>query len=94
MVSTFKDLVSELYTDWEACLMPSLTKADREFFESICLKTASPSNLRRSLYKLSRFLNHKFNRKVIVLIDEYEAPNNCAYEHGYFKEVRFIYPSL
>jgi hypothetical protein len=43
---------------------------------------------------LSKHLFWKFGREVIVLIDEYEAPNNRAYEDGYFKEVRSLYPSL
>jgi hypothetical protein len=43
---------------------------------------------------LSYFLAEKFRQRVIVLIDEYEAPNNRAYDHGYLDEVRSLYPSL
>ena len=38
-----------------------------------------------SLYKLSYFLAEKFRQRVVVLIDEYEALNSCAYDHGYFE---------
>jgi hypothetical protein len=94
MLSNFRDLVSDLYAEWEDCLMQSLKLPERTYFESIRNKTATEAQLTRSLHKLSRFLAKKFRQSVIVLIDEYEAPNNCAYDHGYFDDVRSLYPSL
>jgi hypothetical protein len=94
MLSRFKGLVSALYARWQDCLMQSLELPERTYFESIRNKTATEGDLMRSLYKLSYFLAKKFRREVIVLIDEYEAPINCAYDHGYFDEVRSLYPSL
>jgi hypothetical protein len=58
------------------------------------LKTASKANLTLNLYSLSYFLTWKCNWEVIVLIDGYEAPNNCAFDHGYFKEVHSLYLSM
>jgi len=86
MLSNFKDLVSDLYMKWEDCLLQSLSPVDKTYFESICLKTATEDELANSLYRLSKFLTGKFGRKVIVLIDEYEAPINCAFENDYFNE--------
>jgi hypothetical protein len=94
MLSDFKTLVSLLYRGWEDCLMQSLKPGDKTYFDTICLKTATNADLKKSLYKLSYFLRRKFGRKVIVLIDEYEAPFICAYEHGYFDKVRSLYSSL
>ncbi|KAF8506588.1 hypothetical protein F5888DRAFT_1643615 [Russula emetica] len=94
MLSNFKDLVSDLYMEWEDCLLQSLSPVDKTYFESICLKTATEDELTNSLYRLSKFLTRKFGRKVIVLIDEYEAPINCAFENDYFNEVRSLYLSL
>jgi hypothetical protein len=94
MLSNFRDLVSVLYEEWEDCLMQSLTPVQRTYFNSICLKTATEHDLTRSLYRLSYFLSKKFNRSAIVLIDEYEAPINRAYDRGYFDEVRSLYPSM
>jgi hypothetical protein len=92
MLSDFEGLVAHLYMEWEDCLMPTLKPGERTYFESICLRTATKSDVKNSLYRLSYFLARKFERGVIVLIDEYEAPNNCAYEHGYFVKVRSLYP--
>jgi hypothetical protein len=94
MLSNFKDLVSVLYMGWKDCLMQSLNPAERTYFESIYLMTATGVNLTRSLHKLSYFLRRKFDQQVIILIDEYEAPIMCAYEHGYFDKVRSLYSSL
>ncbi|KIL70012.1 hypothetical protein M378DRAFT_156070, partial [Amanita muscaria Koide BX008] len=99
MLSAFSDLVSELYAKWEDCLLQSLRPSQRRYFESILDMTATKDELMRSLYKLTLFLADKFRRNVIVLIDEYEAPNNRAYEHGYFKDAndffgRGVLPNL
>jgi len=74
--------------------MLSLDTVDSTYFESIYLKTASQNDYKKSLYNLSNFLTEKFHQKVIVLIDEYEVPNNHAYDYGYFSKVHSIYPSL
>ena len=91
MLLNFRDFVSDLYAEWEDLLMESLKPSERTYFESICNKTATEDDLTRSLYKLSRFLARKFRQRVIVLIDEYEAPIYLAYDHGYFNEVRSLY---
>ena len=93
MLSAFSDLVSDLYAKWEDCLVQSLRPSQRRYFESILNMTATKDELMGSLYKLTLFLADKFRRNVIVLIDEYEAPNNRAYEHGYFNDVRSAHPS-
>jgi len=74
--------------------MQSLMPSERSYFESILNKTAMVADLKTSLYKLSHFLARKFHREVIVLIDEYEAPNNRANEHGYFGKVHSLDHSL
>ncbi|MCD8131296.1 MAG: ATP-binding protein [Lachnospiraceae bacterium] len=40
-----------------------------------------------SLYDLSRLLCKHFGKKVIILIDEYDAPIQNAYEKGYYDEM-------
>ena len=94
MLSKFRHLVSDLYTEWEDCLMESLEPWEKTYFQSILDRRATEADLEESLFNLSCFLAQKFHQQVIVLIDEYEAPNNCAYENGYFKEVRSLYVFL
>ena len=71
--------------------MQSLNLRERTYFQSICNKTTTDAQLAASLFLLTSFLFKKFPRKVIVLIDEYEAPNNRAYEKKYFNQVCSLY---
>jgi hypothetical protein len=45
------------------------------------------------LKRLSVFLARKSERGAMIFIDEYEAPNNRAYELDFFDQVRPSYPS-
>jgi len=93
MLDSFKSIVSCLYKDWQECLWDSLDAHDQKTIQSLIDKEASNVTLRTSLTLLSEFLNKKSRRKVIVLIDEYEAPYNRAYGFNFFKEVCPLYPS-
>lgn len=92
MFWNFKLMVSDLYKSYEY-IEGSLDPEQREFFKSIRLNTAPDDRWGMSLKRLSDFLAWKLGRNVIVFIDEYEAPNNQAYAHGYSHKVRCSYPS-
>ena len=87
MLSDFKDCVSDLYMEWKGRLMQSLDLHEKTYFESICGKTGTEDDTMMSLYILSDFIAWKYGQPVIVLIDEYEAPIICAFDHGYFEKV-------
>ena len=74
--------------------MQSLDPDEKKYFVSICSEEATGVRLAASLCELTGFLARKFGRKVIVLIDEYDAPVIYAYERGYSDEVLSLYPSL
>ncbi|KIR03000.1 hypothetical protein P261_01815 [Lachnospiraceae bacterium TWA4] len=44
-------------------------------------------NLEESLSLMSRILNKEYQKKVIILIDEYDVPLQKAYTGGYYKEM-------
>ena len=92
MFRSFRQMVSNLYEEWYEYLEQSIKPREMEFYEPICLNTASVF-WRTSLERLSYFLARKSGRRVMVLIDEYEVPNNLAYKHGYFDKVRFSHYS-
>ena len=86
-------MVSDLYEESYDHLKQSLNPGEKEFFESICLNTASVERWGNSLKRLSSFLVRKSRRRAMVFIDEYEAPNNRAYELGFLAEVCLSCPS-
>jgi hypothetical protein len=95
MVSSFRKMVARLYEKWHLYLQNSLRPGEEAFFEAICHNTASVDDhyYMDSLAQLSHFLARKSGRKVMVFIDEYEAPIIRAYEHDFFGVVRPLYPS-
>jgi hypothetical protein len=93
MFSSFRRMVSDLYKEWYQYLEHILDLEEKAFFESIRLNTASVGDWRDSLKRLSVFLARKSERGAMIFIDEYEAPNNRAYELDFFDQVRPSYPS-
>jgi len=92
MLGSFREMVSHLYEESYEYLEDSLKPGEKIFFESIRLSTAPVERWRISLQRLSYFLARKSGRGAMVFIDEYEAPINGAYEHGFFDKVRPLYP--
>ena len=78
-----------------AFLAPHLEEHDLAAYKSIIAGTARPGLLPVSLLFLSGLLNQFHKKRVIVLIDEYDAPMHSAYTHGYYNEMMaFMRPLL
>ena len=94
MFLSFRRMVAGLYKQWYQYLEHSLDPGEKAFFESIRVNTAlSVKHWRNSLQRLSFFLARKSGRGAMVFIDEYEVPNNHAYELGFSAQVCPSYPS-
>lgn len=65
---------------------PSLSEEDKAYFKSILSRSATADMFQMSLYRLSGFLYTHYHRKVIILIDEYDAPLQHAFAHGFYEE--------
>lgn len=62
-----------------------LTQEDRISFQSIL--TGTDENIENSLKTLSRFLYKHYDRKTIIIIDEYDVLLDKAFQNGYYKEM-------
>jgi hypothetical protein len=93
MFQSFRVMVSVLYKESYEYLGQSLDPEEKEFYESIRFNRAPAELGGGSLQRLSYFLARKSGWGVMVFIDEYEVPDNCAYKLGYFDQVRPSYPS-
>ncbi len=74
-----------------AFLAPLLSEHDLAAYKSILAGTARPGLLTESLLFLSDLLSQFHKERVIVLIDEYDAPIHSAYTYGYYdKMIHFM----
>ncbi len=64
-----------------------MTDSDKAYFERILADNASEVDVTSSLYQLSDFLYRYYDKKVIIILDEYDTPMQEAYVGGYWDEL-------
>ena len=88
-----KNLIGDLYNEFEF-LRKKLNKRDLKFFDGIWMEEedvvweSALKNLTRYLY------NYYGERKVIVLIDEYDTPIIQSYQEGYYKKAILFFKNF
>ena len=87
-----KRLITYLYNEFEF-LREKLNKKDLSDFDKVWLDEEG-ADCENSLKNLLRYLYEYYNKKVVVLIDEYDTPIVSGYNNGYKKEVLALYRSL
>ena len=87
-----KRLITYLYNEFEF-LREKLNKKDLSDFDKVWLDEEG-ADWENSLKNLLRYLYEYHNKKVVVLIDEYDTPIVSGYNNGYKKEVLDLYHSL
>lgn len=87
-----KRLITYLYNEFEF-LREKLNKKDLSDFDKVWLDEKG-ADWENSLKNLLRYLYEYYNKKVVVLIDEYDTPIVSGYNNGYKKEVLDLYRSL
>ena len=87
-----KRLITYLYNEFEF-LREKLNKKDLSDFDKVWLDEEG-ADWENSLKNLLRYLYEYHNKKVVVLIDEYDTPIVSGYNNGYKKEVLDLYRSL
>ncbi|HBY05370.1 TPA: AAA family ATPase [Candidatus Dependentiae bacterium] len=65
----------------------NLSSPEREQFEKIRMGEGDLADYMHALLDLSRYLEHVYKAKVMILIDEYDAPIHAGYLNGYYSEI-------
>lgn len=80
--------ISLLYQEHDYLLESmALNERDKFLFRQLCDQRAGKTEVMRSLQLLTRLLNRHYNKKTIILIDEYDVPVAKADSHGYYNEM-------
>jgi hypothetical protein len=88
MLLLFREQISILYADWQEYLHESLSQRELDSYKSTIRKKAPSDICKLALRRLPSLPARRSGRGVVVFIDEYEGPINCASECGYFTQVR------
>ena len=87
-VEKIRYFVTEIYRpNRYLCESDKLDESQKEMFHKFYMGNSTESELKTSLKFLTSCLCAYYNKKAIVLIDEYDAPINCAVTKGYYPEM-------
>ena len=93
MQKDIKSTVARLFSEYKY-LLKDLDKFDTITFENVIMKNIELENLKEILKFLTKILYEKYNKKVIVLIDEYDSPLVSAYLKGYYEKAKDFFKTF
>ena len=93
MEKAIKSAISRLFSEYKY-LLNVLDKFDTLAFENILLKNTELEDLKEALKFLTKILYEKYNKKVVVLIDEYDSPLVSAYINGYYEKAKDFFKTF
>ena len=79
-----KKLISKIYREFQY-ITEKMNKDDKEIYDSI-KNRKNDMDLNTSIELLSEYLFEYYGERVIILIDEYDAPIINAFDKGYYNE--------
>lgn len=66
----------------------------KEYIRKVLNNEASENNIMMSLLKLSQMLNEHYEKKAIIIIDEYDIPIQQGYMQGFNDKVNLFMRNL
>ncbi len=80
-------MLADLYSSHAFLLnSPALEPGDRDFFRRVSVDM-DDVDASLSIHNLAKYLSSHYNKKVIILLDEYDTPMQEAYVNGYWDEL-------
>ena len=95
MLSDLQKLMSRIYKiHLELLDSPRLVEEQKSDFKKIISSQADEAYLKVALFNLTEYLYMHYQKKVIVLIDEYDAPIQASYFNNYYEKAIKMMRSL
>ena len=85
--------LSDFFSEYQY-LLKELNENDTGKFKKVLREEANLSNLGTILKFLTKILYEKYNKKVVVLIDEYDSPLVSAYINGYYEKAKNFFKTF
>ena len=85
--------LSDFFSEYEY-LLNELTGVSFENLKNIIYKKSTIDDLTTALKFLTKILYEKYNKKVVVLIDEYDSPLVSAYINGYYERAKNFFKTF
>ena len=85
-LSMLNGAIYNLYDSYRFIADTDLTAGDDDFVRRMLSGSFPVSDTRRSLEVLVKLISEYYQRKVIILIDEYDVPLDKANSNGYYSE--------
>ena len=85
--------LSDFFSEYQY-ILEKLNENDTNKFKKVLIGEANLSNLGTILKFLTKILYEKYNKKVIVLIDEYDSPLVSAYLKGYYEKAKDFFKTF
>ena len=89
IIITLSDFLSEY-----EYLLNELSGINFENLKNIVYKKASIDDLTTALKFLTKILYKKYNKKIVVLVDEYDSPLVSAYINGYYEKAKNFFKTF
>ena len=81
-LASIKKTVADLYKNYRFLMVSEkMQRDDKILFEKIILEEATETHYKSSLKDLCRYLKQHYEKEVIILVDEYDAPIICSYKN-------------
>ena len=94
MLMQLKTIMMELFYEHRNLLEGEMAEGERNIFNKILSANISDVELMNSLKMLSKIMYQYYDRPVILLIDEYDAPLQHAYVQGYYEKAIEFYKTF
>lgn len=95
LLSRVKDRIITLYRNYpELATSEKLSPIERQEYQKLATYCKDEALFISALERLCRYLEKHYSQKVILLLDEYDAPIESAYQNGFYEEVITFFKSF